>query len=577
MRRLLLLVMVFPLLMVSCSRGGKELAAKLHLADSLIEAEPDSGVALLVSLEEEAEDASKANRYRYQLLLAKAKNQAYVPITTDSILEEVAGYYDGHGSANQKMMAHYLLGCAYRDMGDLPQALLQYEEAIAKADTASEDCDFKTLSRVYGQAAEIYVTMFMPQNSKDASRAYVKYGLMAHDSIGIISGYDGIADAFELEGTMDSVIYYHKKAASLYRKYNMPREAAMSEGVLVNAYLNKNDLGKASASLDRYEKESGLFDGKGNIEPGMEIHYYDKGMYYLRSGAADSALLYFNKLKNAPQAGLNEKSAAAIGLAYVYHDLGELDSAYHNALARSVYSDSILRNIMKTSCSSVNASYQQQKLADKAAEKELESERAMTILAFLAFFILLIGGIFYNVIRGLRFRREQLERDKSDLERAQGELRMLLAKTEEEKERFVEQKQEQIGQLLNRIEKIEGSVDEADVERRLNETEAVKKFRLMGDSISQEPSKDDWQELAHVIERVIPTFFSKMNGGSTLRLEEYQMCILVRLHFQPYQIAHLMNITTGNVSILRKRLLKKVFGEEGGAHDFDKKVRQICR
>lgn len=114
--------MVFPLLMVSCSRGGKELAAKLHLADSLIEAEPDSGVALLVSLREQAEDASKANRYRYQLLLAKAKNQAYVPITTDSILEEVAGYYDDHGSANQKMMAHYLLGCAYRDMGDLPQA-----------------------------------------------------------------------------------------------------------------------------------------------------------------------------------------------------------------------------------------------------------------------------------------------------------------------------------------------------------------------------------------------------------------------------------------------------------------------
>ena len=159
---MLLFVMVFPLLMVSCSRGGKELAAKLHLADSLIEAEPDSGVALLVSLEEEAEGASKANRYRYQLLLAKAKNQAYVPITTDSILREVAGYYDDHGSANQKMMAHYLLGCAYRDMGDLPQALLQYEEAVAKADTASEDCDFKTLGRIYGQAWS------MPANPSDS-------------------------------------------------------------------------------------------------------------------------------------------------------------------------------------------------------------------------------------------------------------------------------------------------------------------------------------------------------------------------------------------------------------------------
>ena len=86
MRRLLLLVMVFPLLMVSCSRGGKELAAKLHLADSLIEAEPDSGVALLMSLEEEAADASRANRYRYQLLLAKAMNKTYRPITTDSVI-----------------------------------------------------------------------------------------------------------------------------------------------------------------------------------------------------------------------------------------------------------------------------------------------------------------------------------------------------------------------------------------------------------------------------------------------------------------------------------------------------------
>ena len=75
MKRLLLLVMVFPLLMVSCSRGGKELAAKLHLVDSLIEAEPDSGLALLVSLGEEAEDASRANRYHYQLLLAKAHGQ----------------------------------------------------------------------------------------------------------------------------------------------------------------------------------------------------------------------------------------------------------------------------------------------------------------------------------------------------------------------------------------------------------------------------------------------------------------------------------------------------------------------
>lgn len=230
MRRLLLLVMVFPLLMVSCSRGGKELAAKLHLADSLIEAEPDSGVALLVSLEEEAEDASKANRYRYQLLLAKAMNKAYVPFTSDSVMKDVAQYYDRHGSPNERMMAHYLLGCVYRDLDSLPQALLEYETAISQADTTKADCDFLTLSRVYGQATEAYYESYMPQNTLEAAWNYIRYGLRAKDSVGVISGYDFIADAYSLMGKEDSEICYHEKASRLYEKHQMLEEAAMSLG-----------------------------------------------------------------------------------------------------------------------------------------------------------------------------------------------------------------------------------------------------------------------------------------------------------------------------------------------------------
>lgn len=219
MRCLLLFVMVFPLLMVSCSREGKELAAKLHLADSLIEAEPDSGVALLVSLEEEAEDASRANRYRYQLLLAKAMNKTYRPITTDSVMREVADYYDDHGSANDRMEAHYLLGCAYRDMGDLPQALLQYEEAVAKADTASEDCDFKTLSRVYGQAAGILWDIQQPKDQLRYSKFAHKYALKARDTLMAISAYEDLADAYETLNMLDSEVIISESASKMYAEY----------------------------------------------------------------------------------------------------------------------------------------------------------------------------------------------------------------------------------------------------------------------------------------------------------------------------------------------------------------------
>lgn len=397
MRCLLLFAMLFPLLMVSCSRGGKELAAKLHLADSLIEAEPDSGVALLVSLREQAEDASKANRYRYQLLLAKAKNQAYVPITTDSVMREVADYYDDHGSANDRMEAHYLLGCAYRDMGDLPQALLQYEEAISEADTASEDCDFKTLGRIYGQAAEAYYESYMPQNTLEASWNYIRYGLRAKDSVGVISGYDFIADAYSLMGKEDSEIYYHEKASRLYEKHQMLEEAAMSLGALIETYTKRKDLKNASRCLHRYERESGLFDGKGNIVPGREIFYYGKGLYFLNTGAIDSAMFYFMKLKNKKHSTFNERYAAAIGLSQVYHKLGIFDSAYYYANLECGYSNRIINNMMEISCSRIKASSDMQKLSREADEKELEAERMrMYLLLFAAFIVVVVSLVFFR-------------------------------------------------------------------------------------------------------------------------------------------------------------------------------------
>ena len=56
---------------------------------------------------------------------ADSMNRAYIPMTDgmDSLLLEATRFYDRHGDANQQMRAHYLLGCAYRDMGEAPAAL----------------------------------------------------------------------------------------------------------------------------------------------------------------------------------------------------------------------------------------------------------------------------------------------------------------------------------------------------------------------------------------------------------------------------------------------------------------------
>ena len=53
---------------------------------------------------------------------ARQQNSNYIPFTSDSTMKQVVRFYDRHGNTVEKMLAHYLLGCVYRDLGDAPMA-----------------------------------------------------------------------------------------------------------------------------------------------------------------------------------------------------------------------------------------------------------------------------------------------------------------------------------------------------------------------------------------------------------------------------------------------------------------------
>ena len=70
--------------------------------------------------------ACYSGRHQQMLALldeADSLNRAYAQLPSDTLLLEATAYFDRHGSANERLRAHYLLGCAYRDMGDAPRAL----------------------------------------------------------------------------------------------------------------------------------------------------------------------------------------------------------------------------------------------------------------------------------------------------------------------------------------------------------------------------------------------------------------------------------------------------------------------
>ena len=61
-----------------------------------------------------------------------------------------------------------------------------------------------------------------------------------------------------------------------------------------------------------------------------------------------------------------------------------------------------------------------------------------------------------------------------------------------------------------------------------------------------------------------------------LNNNEYRTCMLTRLHFKPSEIAMLLDCSLSQVTLLRQRLLPKVFHREGRAKDFDQIIKGIC-
>ena len=157
MKKLVYILVTVLLVLTACT--GTSRHPQLVAADSLLLTQPDSALTLLRSMS----FSSTADRMYHYLLLADACNKCYDTLPSDSILQEVADYYDRHGSANEQVRAHYLLGCAYRDQGNAPLALNYYRIASEKADTLAANCDFLTLSRVYGQIAVLFHTQRAPK------------------------------------------------------------------------------------------------------------------------------------------------------------------------------------------------------------------------------------------------------------------------------------------------------------------------------------------------------------------------------------------------------------------------------
>ncbi len=571
MRKLLYILALLPLFLLfllSACTDDKEVVALLDRAEALMEAAPDSASRLLHAADSAIARQSEPTRMRHAVLLAQANNKLYQPLPSDTTFQEVVDYYDRHGSPNQQLLAHYLLGCIHRDRNEAPQALQCYYDAIEKADTLSEDCDYMTLYKVYGQMGELYDQQLMPEEAIEAKKKYSHYALRANDIFNYIKGIELMAISYFAQCDTPNVFKSTFESARLYRKHGYPQEAANVYHEAIDIYLGTAQYEKAHELMQICETQSGLFNQEG--EPVKKSYYYNKGRYYAGIHCLDSAELCFRKLLAA-----NYEYDAYKGLLSCFLERRNTDSIVkYAALCEDGLMQFLAKNqiqeIVQTS-SLYDYSRHQKTALIKTHEAELEKRKKWTIFIVGIVIIATIVWWFVRERKAGIARNRKLSADYTQattrLLQAEHELTMLEESYSDMKEHVLEVKQMEIEGLKESIKNYQERFDtmqSQEKEMTLYNSDIVKSFKAMSHPKmhSSLPQENNWENLLTLTQQCLPMFHQTITQDHALTEQELRAAILVRLNFLPGEIAILLNTSPARISTVKRHINQKLYGEE---------------
>ena len=494
-------------------------------------------------------------------------NRSGQPFTVQDV-EPYVEFFDDHGEANDRLLAHYLLGLAYYDHGEAPMALQCYQDALDCADTTRTDCDYAQLSRVYGKMAEIFYDQRLYRKELAFEHNAEKNAWLGKDTVAALSFYEHRYLAYNKLGLIDSAIFVVEDVAYKYEQYGYPTDASIALGAIIKTLIDKGEYKKAKEYMNRYESESGRFNSSGDIERGREIYYYIKGLYYLYNNVLDSAEYYFRK-ELCDGKDFDNQHAAAKGLSELYQQLHQPDSMakyyqYAYAMNDSVYAHQTTETLER-----MQAMYDYSRHQNIAhQEKEKATLRAAFIWLLLAAFLLSACLGYFLFRRQQQKRREELRvanAEYSTLLLQYHQAQQNLHRVEENLEQFREEQEQQILSFSQRLAHYQEAplAEHWQVEQAMLDSPVIAELHSLARRVKK-PSKTLWQQMCMLIRKELPTFYGQLeDAGTPLTQQERLAAILIRLQFSQGEVAALFDVSKQRVNNIKSSLNRKLFNKEG--------------
>ena len=583
MKEKVIFLLLIIMLLASCA-GNRKYDDLMQRADSIMNVNDDSAkvvIRMLDGVKPQLPEFSQSQKMRYELLRHKAMNKACITFTSDSVMKEVVDYYDHHGSANERMLANYVLGCVYRDMHEAPMALEYYNKATEQADTTAADCDYGTLYRVYSQMGFLFSKQYLPYQLLDAFGKAMKYAYLAKDTLNAIINYQNRENAYSYLGNKDSVIAINLHAATMFKQIGNNYAAAIAFGCNYKYYIEKKDFINAKKAFEAYNSTG--YEGNSNYEDAKAYVLCLKGTYYMFTGQLDSACYILQQSLKFCKSFSN-KAATTKALAHYYAKVNQPSLAMKYALQSSEYNDSDLIEARKTQLQQVQAMYdygRNQEIARMAEQKAKRSTQMNYMIVFACVVLFLFLSYVYRKQLALKKKRiaaSKLVYEDSllKLKRLQEEKAQLVAEKDKKLAQIITEKENAICKLVSEIHDIQNRYSlssMSDAYLVLKNSSIYKKIQCIEAHPLEEMNEEDWTELADTVEELIPNFIPMLKNRVSDR--DYRICLLIRLGIPASLMARLLNLSDAAISKSRKTMLKKLCGKVGKPKEFDEYVLHI--
>ena len=514
----LLYIILMTLVMTGCS--NEQPCHELLLeAERLADEHPDSAMLLLAPLNTDSLTTAQDSAL-YALLFTEVIHRKGLTFNTDTLIARSENYYRKQGRSDSRL-ARSLLHHAI-----VLYSQQRYAEAFALVKQAEE-----MASRLHDPAFsyELYAVlgdMYDNANDKTSTLACYHRSLDAARQAGCEQWearmLNNLATTFDQLGQRDSFMNCMQQVEPLLPRLDGDiRAVALCN--LGSYQLKERDTLAARQSLQQalkltYLDKANLLladiaQGEGNMERAVELWYQtlQAEELDLQIRAYEQLIDYFNQ-----QQDHRRSSDLAQRLNRIYRDSYELSD--------------------RTGMLGMQQQY------ERAQQQHRQYQLTIWLLAIALLLLLLLLTLSYYH----RWRMRRYNQLVSDISTRLTDMELLRQK-------------------LNRQQ-------QADQQQQLMAADITARLRTLAQR-GQPATEADWTALVDACRQLAPQFLTMLSSISNLQPRELNVCLLIRLRFQPSEVAVLTASSPQAVTNLRVRLLQKVFHQKGGARDFDEQLR----